>query len=329
MTARAKVLVTGKAGQMALALACLEAPDLEIVTLGRPELDIADRASVARAFAAVRPVIVVNTAAYTEVDKAETDVATAFAVNRDGAANVATAAAEQGCPVIHFSTDYVFPGDKPDPYRETDETGPVSVYGRSKLAGEQAVADANPAHVILRTAWVYSPDGRNFLKTMLRLARERDEIGVVGDQHGTPTSAAFLARAVAAVVRHVLADPAGASWRGVFHLVADGATDWAGFAEEIFAQSAKRGGPSARVRRITTADYKTAAARPANSRLDTTRLSAVFGIKPPRWQDDVAACVDALLRQNPSSDRALAGAATFSHKGRREHLSSVSANRER
>ncbi len=292
-----RVLVTGKAGQVALALAALDAPGLEIVTLGRPELDIADPTSVSRAFARVRPAIVVNTAAYTEVDKAESETAAAFAVNRDGAANVAMAAAEQGCPIIHFSTDYIFPGDKAEPYVETDRTGPISVYGHSKLAGELAVAKANPAHVILRTAWVYSPDGRNFLKTMLRLARERDALGVVGDQHGTPTSAAFLARATASVVSHVLADPAGTGWRGTFHLVADGAADWAGFAEEIFAQSAKRGGPSATVRRITTADYKTAAARPANSRLDTTRLRAVFGIQPPRWQDDVAPCVNAVLRQ--------------------------------
>lgn len=296
-SAPARMLVTGNKGQVALALASLNAPDLAIVALGRPELDIADEISVAKVFAAVRPDIVVNTAAYTEVDKAESDSEAAFAVNRDGAANVARAAAAAGCPVVHFSTDYVFPGTKAAPYLETDETGPLGVYGRSKLAGERAVAAANPAHVILRTAWVYSPHGRNFVKTMLRLARERDTISVVSDQQGTPTSAAFLARAVAIVARHILADPAGVDWRGVFHLVAGGATDWAGFAEEIFAQSARRGGPSATVNRITTADYKTAATRPANSRLDTERFRSMFGMEPPRWQDDVAACVEELLDQ--------------------------------
>lgn len=293
----ARVLVTGSKGQVARALASVAAPGLIITNLGRPDLDIADATSVASAFKAVRPDIVVNAAAYTEVDKAEDDVAAAFAINRGGAANIASAAATIGCPIIHVSTDYVFPGTKAEPYLETDQTGPISVYGRSKLAGEQAVAAANPSHVILRTAWVYSPHGRNFVKTMLRLAGERDAISVVSDQQGTPTSADFLATAIATVARHVLADPAGGDWRGVFHLVAGGATDWASFAEEIFGQSARRGCPAAKVGRITTADYRTAAPRPANSRLDTTRARAVFGIEPPRWQDDVAACVAALLEQ--------------------------------
>lgn len=293
----ARVLVTGSTGQVARALASVAAPGLIITNLGRPELDIADAPSVARAFGAVRPDIVVNTAAYTEVDRAEDDVASAFAINRDGAANIASAAAVIGCPVIHISTDYVFPGTKAAPYLETDRPGPLSVYGRSKLAGEQAVAAANPFHVILRTAWIYSPYGRNFVTTMLRLAGERDAISVVSDQQGTPTSAAFLAKAITTVARHVLADPAGGDWRGVFHLVAGGATDWASFAEEIFRQSARRGGPAARVGRIMTADYRTAATRPANSRLGTARARAVFGIQPPPWRDDVAACVATLLGQ--------------------------------
>lgn len=297
MSADARVLVTGSKGQVAQALASFTVPGLVVTSLGRPELDIADAASVAGAFKAVRPDIVVNTAAYTEVDKAEDDIAAAFAVNRDGAANIASAAAAIGCPVIHISTDYVFPGTKAAPYLETDETGPLSVYGRSKLAGEQAVAAANPFHVILRTAWIYSPYGRNFVKTMLRLAGERDAVNVVSDQQGTPTSATFLASAITTLARHVLADPIGGDWRGVFHLVADGATDWASFAEEIFLQSTRRGGPSAKVGRIKTADYRTAATRPANSRLDTSRLRSVFGIEPPPWQDDVAACVATLLEQ--------------------------------
>lgn len=294
---RHRVLVTGNKGQVALALAEREISDLEVVALGRPDLDITDRASVERALSTVRPDIVVNTAAYTDVDKAESEWEQAFAVNGDGAANVAAASASMGCPVIHFSTDYVFSGTRATPYREDDRTGPVGAYGRSKLAGEEAVAAANPAHAILRTAWVYSPFGRNFVKTMLRLAGERDTINVVSDQQGTPTSAAFLATAVARIVRHVLADPAGIRWRGTFHVVAGGATDWAGFAEEIFRQSAIRGGPTAVVKRITTAEYKTAAVRPANSRLDVSRFRSVFAVEPPAWQDDVASCVAALLGQ--------------------------------
>lgn len=294
---RHRILVTGNNGQVALALAALDLPDLEIVALGRPDLDITDRVSVERTLSSVRPDIVVNTAAYTDVDKAESELDQAFAVNRDGAANLASAAASMECPIIHFSTDYVFSGTKPTPYREDDQTGPLGAYGRSKLAGEAAVIAANPAHAILRTAWVYSPFGRNFVKTMLRLAGERDTVNVVSDQLGTPTSAAFLASAVAEIARHVLADPTGTGWRGIFHVVAGGATDWAGFAEEIFRQSARRGGPAAAVKRITTAEYKTAAVRPSNSRLDISRFRTVFGVEPPCWQDHVADCVGALLDQ--------------------------------
>lgn len=295
--ARPRILVTGNKGQVALALAALERSDLEIVTLGRPDLDITDRASVERVLSSVRPDVVVNTAAYTDVDKAESELDLALAVNREGAGHVASAAAAIACPIIHFSTDYVFSGTKPTPYREDDHTGPLGVYGRSKLAGEEAVAAANPAHAILRTAWVYSPFGRNFVKTMLRLAGERDAINVVSDQLGTPTSAAFLAAAVAEIARYILADPKGTGWRGIFHVVAGGATDWAGFAEEIFRQSAKRGGPTATVKRITTADYKTAAVRPSNSRLDVSRFRTVFGVEPSPWQNDVGDCVAALLGQ--------------------------------
>jgi dTDP-4-dehydrorhamnose reductase len=295
--ARSRILVTGNKGQVALALAGLEFPDLEIIALGRPDLDITDRASVERALLTVRPDIVVNTAAYTDVDKAENEWEQAFAVNSDGAANVASVSASMGCPVIHFSTDYVFSGTKATPYREDDQTGPLGAYGRSKLAGEEAVATSNPAHAILRTAWVYSPSGRNFVRTMLRLAGERDTINVVSDQQGTPTSAAFLAAAVAEIARHAISDPGGSGWRGIFHVVAGGATDWAGFAEEVFRQSAKRGGPAAAVKRITTAEYKTAAVRPANSRLDISRFRSVFGVEPSQWQDDVGDCVAALLAQ--------------------------------
>jgi dTDP-4-dehydrorhamnose reductase len=196
-----KILVAGAQGQLAHALlgAARGRDGLHVVAFGRPQLDIADRASVARALDAERPDFVVNAAAYTAVDKAESDSDAAFAVNRDGAGALAAAADAHGCPIIHVSTDYVFDGTKAGPYIETDPTGPMSVYGRSKLAGEAAVSAGTARHVILRTAWVYGPHGHNFLKTMLRLARERPQLRVVADQRGNPTYAPHLAAVIIAM----------------------------------------------------------------------------------------------------------------------------------
>lgn len=286
-----RMLVTGKDGQVARSLAALSNQGTSIVTLGRPDLDVTEAASVAHAIKAVRPDIVVNPAAYTAVDKAESEEYAAFAVNRDGARNVAAAAAIAGLPIIHISTDYVFAGDKASPYLETDPPGPTGIYGRSKLEGEQAVASANAAHVILRTAWVYSPYGHNFLKTMLRLAADRDVLRVVADQQGTPTYAPDIAEGIVAAARKVLFAQESKDWRGIFHMVAQGETNWAGFAEEIFAQSVRHGGPSARIEPITTANYPTPARRPANSRLDTTKFRATFGHALPEWKNGVARCL--------------------------------------
>ena len=286
-----RILVIGKEGQVARSLVALARDKLSVTALGRPDLDITDTNSIARAIEAARPDILVNPAAYTAVDRAESEAHVAFAVNREGACNVAAAAAAAGLPVIHISTDYVFAGDKAAAYVETDATGPSGIYGRSKLEGEQAVAGANPAHIILRTAWVYSPFGSNFLKTMLRLASDRDVVRVVADQHGTPTYAADIAQGIVAAARTVLAAPSREDWRGIFHMVAQGETSWAGFAEEIFAQSALRGGPCARVERIMTADYPTPARRPANSRLDTTKFRATFEHALPNWKDGVKHCL--------------------------------------
>ncbi|AZO42338.1 dTDP-4-dehydrorhamnose reductase [Mesorhizobium sp. M7D.F.Ca.US.005.01.1.1] len=289
-----RILVTGQEGQVARSLAALANEELSVTTLGRPDLDITEAESIARAIELVRPDIVVNPAAYTAVDKAESEAQAAFAVNRDGARNVAAAAAAAGLPVIHVSTDYVFAGNKAAPYIETDATGPTGIYGSSKLEGEQAIAAANEAHVILRTAWVYSPYGHNFLKTMLRLAADRDVLRVVADQHGTPTYAPDIAEGIVAAARKVLSAPESEDWRGIFHMVAQGETNWASFAEEIFAQSARRGGPSARVEPITTADYPTPARRPAHSRLDTTKFRATFGHALPDWENGVARCLTKL-----------------------------------
>jgi len=269
---------------------------VEIVTVGRPEMDLAAPASVVAALIAHRPDVVVSAAAHTAVDKAESEPDQAFAVNALGAEAVARAAAALGVPVIHLSTDYVFAGDKQAPYIETDPTNPISIYGRSKLKGEQLVASATADHVILRTAWVYSPFGANFLKTMLRLADSRDEVSVVTDQHGSPTSALDLAVAVIAIAKRVVADP-DRTMRGLFHLSAGGEANWADFAEEIFRSLVERGGKTVAVKRITTADFPTAARRPANSRLDTGKFRDRFDIVIPDWRASTAVVVDRLIER--------------------------------
>lgn len=289
-----RILVTGREGQVAQALLALDGASERVFAVGRPKLDIGSIGSVRRVIDETRPDVVVNAAAYTAVDRAESDEASAFLVNRDGARNVALATAERNLPIIQISTDYVFDGNAPDRYRESDATAPQGAYGRSKLEGEQAVAAANPAHAILRTAWVYGAFGQNFLKTMLRLAKDRDVIRVVGDQRGTPTYAPDIADGVIAVARHLEDGDPGA--RGVFHMVAEGETTWAGFAAEIFALSAARGGVSARVEPITTSEYPTPAKRPANSRLDTALFAERFGHRLPSWQSGVERCLQALDR---------------------------------
>lgn len=289
-----RLLVTGRDGQVAQALLALSGSDVDVVALGRPTLDLTDRASIERAIAQHRPDVVVNAAAYTAVDKAESDEAAAFAVNAEGAGHVAAAAAAAGLPVVHISTDYVFAGDKPGPYVESDSTGPQGAYGRSKLEGERLVAEANPNHAILRTAWVYGPYGANFLKTMLRLSQTRDLLRVVADQRGTPTYAPDIAEGIVAVSRALVSAPGDASKRGVFHMVSEGETTWAGFAEAIFSRLAETGGKHVTVEPITTADYPTPAKRPANSRLDTTRFRQSFGHSLPEWTEGVSRCMAAL-----------------------------------
>lgn len=290
-----RLAVTGKQGQVVTSL--LErgaAASVEVIALGRPELDLADPASVKAAIAAAAPDVVVSAAAYTAVDKAESEPELAFEVNEVGAGAVAEAAAVLQVPIIHLSTDYVFAGDKADPYLESDPTGPVSVYGASKLAGEKKVAAATGNHAILRTAWVYSPFGANFLKTMLRLGASRDMLRVVADQRGTPTSALDIADAVITVARRLKTDPDPAL-RGVFHLTGGGEGTWADFAEVIFASLETRTGRGVAVERITTADYPTPARRPANSRLSNNKLQLSYGVKLADWDVSTRSVVDRLL----------------------------------
>jgi len=291
------IVVTGKQGQVVQSLLRRGAETgVEISAVGRPEMGLADPASIAAAFSALRPDVIVSAAAYTAVDKAESEAELAFSVNATGAGAVAGAAARIGVPVIHISTDYVFGGDKASAYSEEDVTAPISVYGRSKLAGETAVAAANPNHVILRTAWVYSSFGTNFLKTMLRLSETRDHLRVVADQTGCPTSALDIADAILAIAARVVADPAP-SLRGTFHLTGSGEASWADFAEEIFAELSKSGGRKVAVERIPTADYPTPAKRPANSRLNGDKLARTYGIRLPEWRQSMMIIMQDLLNK--------------------------------
>ena len=283
-----KIAVTGKTGQVVTALKERGAlAGHEIVALGRPEMDLVDPASVQRAIEAVQPDAVVSAAAYTAVDKAESERDLAFAVNGAGAGAVAEAAKALGVPLVHVSTDYVFSGTLDRPYAESDAPCPTGVYGASKLAGEEAVLSTHGDNsAVLRVAWVYSPFGGNFVKTMLRLAGDRDEVGVVADQIGNPTSALDIADGILQVATNMVSDSYPAL-RGLFHMTASGEASWADFAEAIFAASSAQGGPGAHVRRITTADYPTPATRPANSRLDCRRIAAAHGVTLPRWQDSL------------------------------------------
>lgn len=293
----ARLFVAGRSGQVARALADRAgAQPLTVIALGRPDFDLLDPAQIEQALDEVQPVLVINAAAYTAVDLAESEPEAARALNADAAAALSSACAARGLPIVHLSTDYVFDGTKPGPYSETDTVAPLGVYGASKLAGEQAVAAANPDHLLLRTAWVYSPFGKNFVKTMLRLAAERDEVGVVADQQGNPTSALDIADALLTVSAQILDEGPGSWDRGTFHLAGTGDAVWADLAEHVFAISDTLGGPTAQVRRISTSDYPTPVTRPVNSRLDTSKLRDTFGVTLPHWEDSVRVCVERLLK---------------------------------
>jgi len=290
-----RIIVTGREGQVVRSLIERASGDAEIVPLGRPELDLAgDADAIVAAVTSAQPDVIVSAAAYTQVDRAEAEKELAFAVNERGPRAVAIAARQCGVPLIHISTDYVFDGAKDAPYLEDEPTAPASVYGASKLAGEKAVREEQPDSAVLRTAWVYSPFGANFLKTMLRLAGERDEVTVVADQRGNPTSALDIADAILAVAVNLRRTDQPAQ-RGIFHMSATGEASWAEFAEAIFATSASVGGPSARVKHIRTADYPTAARRPANSRLDSTKLQRAHGVRLPDWHSSMKDVVARLL----------------------------------
>lgn len=262
--------------------------------LGREDLDLARPDDAAAAVEAARPDVVVIAAAYTAVDRAESEEALAHVVNAEAPGAIARACAGTGAALVHVSTDYVFDGTKPDPYVEADPVAPVSAYGRTKAAGERAVLDSGAPTAVIRTSWVYSPWGANFVKTMLRLARERDELRVVADQQGRPTSAADLADAVLAVAERLAAGDEAV--RGLLHYAGGGDATWANFAEAIVAGAEARGGRAVPVRRIATAEFPTPAPRPANSRLDTAKINAL-GVASPPWRESLSRCLDELLQE--------------------------------
>ena len=283
------ILVVGKNGQLALALA--RHGPARIRLLGRPELDFDHPETLDKAIAAVNPAAVVNAAAWTAVDLAESEPEAAARANRDGPQRLASLCAARNIPFIHISTDYVFNGEKGEPYVETDPISPRTVYGRTKAEGEQAVMAANPSSIILRTSWVYSADGKNFVRTMLQAGARHPTLRVVGDQKGNPTSADDLARAVLSI----LATIGRTGWKdiyaGLFHACGTGETTWYGLAVQTLREAARYGQPMPEITPIATADWPTPAPRPADSRMNTDKLAQVFGITMPQWQNSVSEVV--------------------------------------
>jgi dTDP-4-dehydrorhamnose reductase len=289
-----RIAVTGSKGQVAMSLIERSDRDTEIVPLSRPAFALEDRQTVLAGIEAVRPDVVISAAAFTAVDRAEAEEDLAIRVNGEGAGHVAEAAAKIGAPLLHLSTDYVFDGGLDRPYREDDPTGPTGAYGRSKLIGEKLVAERCPNSTVLRTAWVYSPFGANFVRTMLRLNETREEVGVVADQSGNPTSALDIADGLLAIAKRLREDPTPAL-RGIFHMTGLGEATWADLAEAVFQEAHARGRRLTHVKRIATADYPTTARRPANSRLDNAKLRRVYGLALPDWRGSVAACCAQLI----------------------------------
>lgn len=286
------VLVFGRSGQLATALSAHQAPT--IIALGRSEADVTSEEAVRAALGRYRPQLVINASAYTAVDKAESERAAAEALNSSAPGLLAQASEEAGAAFVHVSTDYVFDGEAGAPYAETHPTSPVNFYGETKEKGERAVLAAGGRQAIIRTSWVFSGGGANFVRTMLRLASERDAIGVVADQQGRPTSAADLALACLAVGERLLAGDQAA--RGVFHFANAGDANWAELASAVMEEAARLGARTAAIRPITTADYPTPAKRPRDSRLATGRIEALMGAAPRPWRAALPEAVASIIR---------------------------------
>jgi dTDP-4-dehydrorhamnose reductase len=291
-----RVVIIGRQGQISTALREQRGPETDdFVFLGRPDIDLLDVESLRGRVAALRPDVVINAAAFTGVDRAESEEDIAQTVNGVAPGRLAQGAADVGAAFIHLSTDYIFDGAKAEPYGEEDAPSPANAYGRSKLAGELAVAAANPRHVILRTAWVYAPFGANFVRTMLKLPETVEAVSVVNDQIGNPTYAPDLAEAILRVARKLHAAPSDETLNGVFNLAGRGDASWADVAEAIFAGAAVRGAPRCVVNPVATRDYPTPAKRPANSRLQCDKIDGVYGIALGDWRDALGLCLDRLI----------------------------------
>jgi dTDP-4-dehydrorhamnose reductase len=309
------ILVTGADGQLGRALREALAPRAIVVSTTRKELDLRDVDSIRRTVRSLAPRAIVNAAAWTAVDAAEGRRDDAWAVNAVAPGVLAEEAAQVDAVLVHYSTDYVFDGDAHTPYLESHPTHPLNVYGASKLAGEQAVGAAGGRSLMFRTSWLYSPHGRSFFDTMVRLAESsalRDApVRVVADRHGTPTSCRFVAESTAAVLSHprVREAPAGDAVWGIYNLTAAGATTWHGFAEAIFAGVAARGGRVPQLEAITTAEYPTPAQRPPYSVLDTRKLAWTFGVMPTPWEDQLEQTLDDRLGRSRQSAAPAAAAA--------------------
>lgn len=284
-----KILITGRNGQLAQALQQRLAGLGQVHVLGREQLDLAEPERIRQVVRELSPDLLVNAAAYTAVDQAENEPALAFAINATAPGVLAEEAARLGVPLLHYSTDYVFDGSKATPYTEDDAPNPLSVYGRSKLAGEQAIHAVGGAHLTLRTSWVYSLHGRNFLLTMQRLLQEKPQLRVVADQIGAPTWAGSLAASTLALIQRWQAGQAGA-W-GTYHMTAQGQTSWFGFAQAIGEHLTAQGRPCAQLLPIPSSEYPTPAQRPLNSRLDCSRLRQQWQVEQPDWRQALIECL--------------------------------------
>jgi dTDP-4-dehydrorhamnose reductase len=290
-----RILLLGGTGQVGEELRASALPEgVEIYAPARKELDLSDRSAIARVVAAERWSAVINAAAYTEVDRAESEEELAFAINAQAPGELSAETARCGIPLIHISTDYVFDGRKGAPYVEQDETAPVNAYGRSKLKGEVGVRAANPRHVILRTSWLYSPYRKNFVKTILRLAAERERLTIVADQRGCPTAAEDIAKACLCVGLACASEPERAPY-GTYHFAGAGEASWFEFASVIVDMASGRTGRTPQVAPIRTIDYPTPARRAADTRLDCTAATRAFGVSAPPWRQSLEHTVDRLL----------------------------------
>ena len=308
----ASILILGSGGQLGFELMRQRWPT-PLLPVGRTRVacDIADPTSVDQALAETRPALIVNAAAYTAVDRAETEPEAAFRTNRDGPAVLGAACARHGIPLIHVSTDYVFDGSKPGSYQEDDPVAPLGIYGQSKRAGEVALAEAWPEHVVLRTAWVFGAHGNNFVKTMIRLGTERDSLRVVEDQRGCPTPSDSLAEAIRTIAAAILRGDG--AW-GIYNYAGDEAITWHGFAATIFERLAARTGRAPVLTPIPTSDYPTPARRPANSVLDCRRIGQAYGIAPAAWRAGLDRVMAELLGP-PSASRAVSRTAALAGSG--------------